>query len=60
MIPAMPDRAIAAGIDVSYVLMDTWFTFAPLIQNVLDRGMDVIGMVKSGNQRYLFEGNGFR
>ena len=56
VIPAMLDRAMAAGVSASYVLMDTWFTFAPLIQKVLDTGMDVIGMVKAGNQRYRFEG----
>ena len=52
----MLDRALAAGVNASYVLMDSWFTFAPLIQAIRDRGMDVIGMVKAGNQRYLFEG----
>ena len=52
----MLDRAIAVGIEASYVLMDTWFTFFPLIQSVLDGGRDVIDMVKAGNQRYLFEG----
>ncbi len=56
VIPAMLERALVAGVNASYVLMDSWFTFAPLIQAVLDRGMDVIGMVKAGNQRYRFEG----
>jgi len=56
LIPAMLDRALAAGVNASYVLMDSWFTFAPLIQTIRDRGMDVIGMVKAGNQRYRFEG----
>jgi len=34
--------------------MDSWFTHAPLIQAVLRRGLDVIGMVKADNKRYLF------
>lgn len=40
----------------SYVLMDSWFTFAPLIGEITQRGLDVIGMVKSTNQRYLVNG----
>ncbi|WAH36963.1 IS4 family transposase [Alicyclobacillus dauci] len=53
IIPAMLDRALAAGMNASYVLMDSWFTYAPLIQAILDRGLDVIGMVKADNKRYL-------
>lgn len=53
IIPAMVDRALAAGICASYILMDSWFTYAPLIQNMVERGLDVIGMVKATNQRYL-------
>jgi DDE superfamily endonuclease len=53
IIPVMIDRALSAGINASYVLMDSWFTYAPLIQAVLDRGLDVIGMVKADNKRYL-------
>ena len=56
IIPTMIDRALSAGINASYVLMDSWFTYAPLIQAVLDRGLDVIGMVKSDNKRYLVGG----
>ncbi|XFO67760.1 hypothetical protein SPSIL_039790 [Sporomusa silvacetica DSM 10669] len=33
--------------------MDSWFTYASLIQELVDRGLDVIGMVKATNQRYL-------
>ena len=33
----------------SYVLMDSWFTFAPLIRAITQRGLDVIGMVKPTN-----------
>jgi len=44
IIPAMIDRALASGITASYVLMDSWFTYAPLIQKITERGLDVIGM----------------
>jgi hypothetical protein len=53
VIPAMIDRALTAGVQASYVLMDSWFTHAPLIQAILDRGLDVIGMVKADKKRYL-------
>lgn len=33
--------------------MDTWFTQQPLIQSIVELGLDVIGMVKATNQRYL-------
>lgn len=52
----MIDRAIAAGVSASYALMDSWFTHAPLIQEILDRGLHVIGMVKNDNKRYLVNG----
>lgn len=55
-IPDMIDRAMNAGIDASYVLMDTWFTQQPLIKNIKDQGLDVIGMVKNLKQRYLVDG----
>jgi hypothetical protein len=53
VIPTMIDRALAAGMTASYVLMDSWFTHAPLIGAILERGLDVIGMVKNDNKRYL-------
>jgi hypothetical protein len=56
VIAAMLDRAIQAGISASFVLMDSWFTHAPLIQEVLQRGLAVIGMVKNDNKRYLLNG----
>jgi IS4 transposase len=56
LIPSMIDRALAAGMTASYVLMDSWFTYAPLIGEITQRGLDVIGMVKSTNQRYLVNG----
>lgn len=56
VIPAMIDRALSAGVQASYVLMDSWFTHAPLIQAIIDRGLAVIGMVKADKKRYLVGG----
>ncbi len=50
------DCALQSGISASYVLMDSWFTHTPLIQEVLRRGLPVIGMVKNDNKRYLVNG----
>ncbi|MNP27830.1 Transposase DDE domain protein [compost metagenome] len=36
--------------------MDSWFTHAPLIREVVSRGLDVIGMVKNDNKRFLVKG----
>lgn len=48
LIPEMIHRALAQGVTASYLLMDSWFTFAPLIQKITGLGLDVIGMVKNG------------
>ena len=53
VIPSMLERALQAGVSAEYVLMDTWFTQQPLIQSIVGLGLDVIGMVKATNQRYL-------
>ncbi|MCL1990731.1 MAG: transposase [Defluviitaleaceae bacterium] len=51
------EEALANGISASYVLMDTWFTEAPLIKSILTQGLDVIGMVKRGPKRlYDYKG----
>ena len=39
-------RALQAGIHADYVLMDTWFTTEPMIKEILNTGIDAIGMVK--------------
>lgn len=52
----MLDHAIKAGATASYALMDSWFTHAPLIQEIVSRGLQVIGMVKNDNKRYLVDG----
>jgi hypothetical protein len=54
LIPEMIKRALAHGVMASHVLMDSWFTFAPLIKAITEQGLDVIGMLKNGNQRYRF------
>ncbi len=56
-IPDMIARAMKSGIDASYVLMDSWFTQQPLIKEITEQGLDVIGMVKKLKQRYLVDGN---
>ena len=56
VIATMLDRAFKAGVTASYALMDSWFTHAPLIQEIVSRGLHVIGMVKNDNKRYLVNG----
>lgn len=51
-------EALRQGIDASYVLMDTWFTNEPLIFKIKELGLEVIGMVKRGNQSYHYLGEG--
>lgn len=53
VIPDMIKRALRAGVTAPYVLMDSWFTQAPLITALREQGLDVIGMVKNDNKRYL-------
>jgi hypothetical protein len=52
LIPEMMDRAMDAGVTASYVLMDSWFTHAPLVKEVVGRGLHAVGMVKADNKRY--------
>lgn len=56
VISTMIDHALAAGATASHVLMDSWFTHAPLIQKLTEKGLHVIGMVKNDKKRYLVEG----
>lgn len=48
--------ALNAGIPADYLLMDTWFTNEPFIQNILGIGLDVIGMLKDNKQMYHYKG----
>lgn len=47
-------NALDKGIDADYVLMDTWFTHAPLIESITEKGLFVIGMVKQMKQCYRY------
>src|SRR5574344_1549992 len=49
-------QSLNAGICADYVLMDSWFTTEPFIQEVTALGLDVIGMVKALKQRYWYNG----
>ena len=55
-IPSMIHRALTSGVEASYVLMDPWFTLPPLVKNIVEQGLDVIGMVKETKQRYVVNG----
>lgn len=48
--------ALSAGIQAGYVMMDTWFTNEPFIKDVIQEGIDVIGMLKDNKQRYFYKG----
>lgn len=48
------DRALKAGFSADFVLMDSWFTQAPLLRELMGRGLRVIGMIKDMKQRYRF------
>lgn len=50
------DRAISSGFSADFVLMDSWFTQAPLLRQLLGKGLHVIGMIKDMKQRYLLNG----
>lgn len=50
------DQALHAGFTADYVLMDSWFTQAPLLRELTDRGLPVIGMIKELKQRYVLQG----
>lgn len=52
----MLKRALDFGICAKYVLMDTWFTAGPLIRDIRNLGLHVIGMVKLGNWQYIYQG----
>lgn len=52
----MVKRALDAGIQASYVFMDTWFTYEPLILTLKEIGIEVIGMINDRKQRYNWNG----
>ncbi|WP_400244534.1 transposase [Niallia sp. JL1B1071] len=54
MAATLIQNCLDKGIVADYVLMDTWFTHAPLIESITEKGLFVIGMVKQMKQRYLY------
>ena len=50
----MIQRAMDAGIEADYILMDSWFTTDPFVQKLRTMGLHVIGMIRNGKQRYLY------
>ena len=53
-------QTLSQGIAADYLLMDSWFTEAPLIKEVMNEGLDVIGMVKKTSKRfYQYKGKKF-
>lgn len=57
LLPSMVRRALDAGIEADFLLMDSWFTMPTLIKQILAEGIGVIGMVKKSKTRYLIDGH---
>lgn len=57
LVASMVKRALDAGVQASYVLMDTWFTHEPLILSLKEIGMEIIGMINDRKQRYQVKGS---
>ena len=49
---ALLDRALQLGFAADFVLMDSWFTQAPLLRSLMSKGLHVIGMIKDMKQGY--------
>lgn len=52
----MIKAALETGIEAGYVLMDTWFTNEPFINQIKGLGLEVIGMLKDNKQLYHYHG----
>ncbi|MCR5447067.1 MAG: transposase, partial [Schwartzia sp.] len=50
-------KVLDAGIEADYVLMDSWFTTEPFVQELRTIGIHVIGMVKNNKQTYQYKGH---
>ncbi|MPM60017.1 IS4 family transposase ISGur1 [bioreactor metagenome] len=46
------DCAKDAGLEASYVLFDSWFSAPAQVTAILEKGYDVVCMVKKGNTKY--------
>ena len=55
VVTQMVDRALQAGMVADYILMDSWFTYMPLVQSMLEKGMHVIGRIKDTKQKYIYQ-----
>lgn len=44
-------RALSAEFTIDFVLMDSWFTQAPLLRQLDAMGLSVIGLIKEMKQR---------
>lgn len=51
----MVDRALNNGVYATHVLMDKWFTCPKIIDKCQKIGIHIIGMVKNGNTKYLYQ-----
>lgn len=49
------ERALSTGFTADFVLMDSWFAQAPLMRELMEKGLHVIGMMKDIKQRYQFD-----
>jgi len=52
MVEKLVKHSLSAGVQADYLLMDSWFTYAPLLTSITQLGLPVIGMVKATSQRY--------
>ena len=52
VVETLVKQSLAAGMEADYLLMDSWFTYAPLLAFITELGLPVIGMVKDSSQRY--------
>jgi len=56
VVAQMVERALRTGMDVDYLLMDSWFTYIPLVHKILALGLNVIGRLKNDKRRYAYRG----
>ena len=55
VVDSLVKQSLAAGMQADYLLLDSWFTYAPLLSSITALGLPVIGMVKATSQRYQTE-----
>lgn len=52
LVQGMIKAALRQGFDCSYVLMDSWFNYEPLLKWITSLDLDVIGMLKLDHRSY--------